>query len=197
MSSASPLAHLADDETVGPHAQRGADELAHRHRARRPSALGGRASSRTTCGCASRSSAVSSMVTTRSACGIDARQRVQQRGLPRARRPRHEDVPSRADRPREERRCLATEAELAELDGPGAEPADGHARTVDRERRDHRVQTRAVGRAGRRPSATTGRGADRAARRRARRGARWPRRRDRARPARAGRDARRRRGRAR
>ena len=64
-----------------------------------PSAFGGRASSRTTCGCASRSSAVSSMVTMRSACGIDCDSALSSVVLPALGGPRDEEVPSRARRP--------------------------------------------------------------------------------------------------
>ena len=113
-----------------------------------PSAFGGRASSRTTCGCASRSSAVSSMVTTRSACGIDCDSALSSVVLPALVAPGDEEVPSRRDRPPQERPRRTVDAELVERDRTRAEATDGDARAVDRERRDHRVQAGAVGEAG-------------------------------------------------
>ncbi len=76
------------------------------------------------------------------------RQRVEQGGLARARRPGHEDVPSRADGPAQERRRRAVHPEVVERDRSCAEAPDGDARTVDRQWRDDRVQARTVGKAG-------------------------------------------------
>ena len=69
MSKASAPRDLAEDDAVGAHAQRVPDQVALRDLAR-PSRLGGRVSSRTTCGCCSCSSAASSMVTMRSPWSI-------------------------------------------------------------------------------------------------------------------------------
>ncbi len=64
-------AHLADDQAIGRNPQRRPHELPDGDPAA-PLGVGGRASSRTTCGWASRNSAVSSMVTTRSRAGSPA-----------------------------------------------------------------------------------------------------------------------------
>ena len=85
-----------------------------------PSAFGGRASSRTTCGCASRSSAVSSIVTTRSPVGDRRRQRVQQRRLARARPARRRAGSTRRRPPSAgSRRRRRSSAERVEGDRPG------------------------------------------------------------------------------
>ena len=105
----------------------------------------GRASSRTTCGCSRRSSAVSSIVTIALAGRDRGRQRVQQRRLAGARAAGHDDVPTRGDRPAQEAAARGARRERLERDGPRREAADRHARPVDRERRDHRVQARPVG----------------------------------------------------
>ena len=151
-----------------------------------PSALAGRASSRTTCGWPSRSSAVSSIVTMRSA-GIDRpRERVRARGLARARRARHHDVPTRAHHRFEERdRGGVRDRSRRARPTRTREPADREARTVGRERREHRVQPRAVGQARVDHRRRRGRAAVRAVRSPARRCARSRRRRARTRPARA------------
>ena len=74
-------ADLADDDAVGPHAQRVAHELADRRSSPSPSMFGGRDSRRITCRWCSWSSAASSIVTMRSASGIDDGERVQERRL--------------------------------------------------------------------------------------------------------------------
>ena len=58
-------AHLAEDDAVGPHAQRVAHEIALRDRAA-PSIFAARVSIWTTCGCCNRSSTASSIVMMRS-----------------------------------------------------------------------------------------------------------------------------------
>ena len=162
MSSASAAAHLADDEPVGPHAQ------ARRARAPRtltppaPSALAGRASSRTTCGCARRSSAVSSMVTMRSPGGIACGQRVEQRGLARARAAGDEHVPARADGPVEERGGRGIETERRRAAPPrapkrrmvthGPSTASGGITACRREPSGSRASTIGDARSSRRPS---------------------------------------------
>ena len=65
-------ADLADDDPVGAHAQRVAHEVADARPRPRPRRWAGRASSETTCGCCSRSSAASSTVTMRSSAGMTA-----------------------------------------------------------------------------------------------------------------------------
>ena len=81
-----------------------------------PSALAVRASSRTTCGWPSRSSAVSSIVTMRSPRSIASGERVRARGLARARRARDDDVPSGADHRLEKRHRGVAEPEVGERD---------------------------------------------------------------------------------
>ena len=88
------------------------------------------------------------MVTIRSRDGIARRQRVEECGLARTGAARDQDVPARTDHPLEERRGVRAEPEGVEGDRPGAEAPDGDARAVDRERRDHRVEARAVGETG-------------------------------------------------
>jgi hypothetical protein len=68
MSKRLGAAHLAEDDAVGPHAQAVLHQVA-LVTSPLPSMLGGRVSSRTTCGCCSCSSAASSMVTMRSRPG--------------------------------------------------------------------------------------------------------------------------------
>ena len=69
-----------------------------------PSAFGGRASSRTTCGWPSRSSAVSSMVTIRSVCGTACDKVFSSVVFPALGAPGDEEVPPGVDRPAQERR---------------------------------------------------------------------------------------------
>ena len=111
-------AHLPDDDAVGSHPQRGADERPHRYAAR---ALGvGRPSLEPhTCGNGSCSSAVSSMVTTRSPTGNEPAERVAQRRLARRRAARHDDVGAVRHRPpRGTRPGRPTTPNASEVDPP-------------------------------------------------------------------------------
>ena len=100
-----------------------------------PSALGGRASSRTTCGWTSRSSAVSSIVMMRSVA-VDRRRtsRSAAWSCPSS------SLPTRARSSRPRRPTAGTppprgrRGELLERNGTRPEPSDRHARAVDRER---------------------------------------------------------------
>ena len=114
--------------------------------------LAGRVSSRTTCSCCSWSSAASSIVTMRSSSRDEAREHVQQRRLARAGAARDQHVEPRASRsPSQQLDHLRRQR--AELDqvarraaGRRAKRADREQRAVERERRDDRVDARAVGR---------------------------------------------------
>ena len=147
MSSASHAADLADHDAVGPHAQRRPHELAHRHPA---GALGVRRPRFEPHDVRLREPELGGLLDRDDALGGRDRagERVQQGGLARARASGDEQVPSRHDRPAEERRRRVAEPERVERHRAGAEAPDGDARTVDGERRDHRVQARAVGKAG-------------------------------------------------
>ena len=140
-------AHLADDDAIGAHAQRAANELA-----ATPTApflrVAGRASSRTTCGCSSRSSAVSSMVTIRSDGSIARASALQHVVFPELVAPDTTMFHPRPDHGFEEAHRFGMDAERREGNGARAEPADREARTVGREWRQHRVQARAVGEPG-------------------------------------------------
>ena len=141
-------AHLADDEPIGPHAQRGAHELAHAHRAR---AFGvrraaPRAGRRGAARAAARRSPRSS------------------RCVPPGRSPRpsalqHVVLPAlvapdttmfQPARTIASRNALAgaSSPNAASGTGAAAEAADRDARPVGRERRKHRVQRATVGQAG-------------------------------------------------
>ncbi len=113
-----------------------------------PSALGGRASSRTTCGCASRSSAVSSMVTMRSVCGIDCDNALSNVVLPALVAPATRRFHPAATVHRRNVAATPSTPNSSSVTARVAEATDGDARAVDRERRDHRVQAGAVGEAG-------------------------------------------------
>ena len=131
-------AHLADDDAVGTHPQRGAHQVAHAHRARafcvgRPGLephdvglhqpqLGGLFDG---------DDALTG--------GDRRRQRVEEGGLARARASGDQQVPAGRDGPAQERARRAGGAEGVEIDGSGAEAADGDARPVERERRDQGV----------------------------------------------------------
>ena len=85
------------------------------------------------------------------AIGDEAREHVEERGLAGAGAARDEDVEARADRRLEEvqhrlRQRLALD-EVLGAEPVGAEPADRQHRAVERQRRNDRVDTRAVGQA--------------------------------------------------
>ena len=102
-----------------------------------------------TCGCASRSSATSSIVTMRSSARDERRQRAERRRLARAGAAAHEDVAARADRVAQQvAQRRAPRPELDQVVGAehaAAEPPDRQRRAVQRQRRDHDVDARAVG----------------------------------------------------
>ena len=125
-----------------------------------PSAFAGRASSRTTCGCGSRSSAVSSIVTMRSTRVDRPRQRVAARRLARARsRPRRRCSNPPAPSLRGTRRRPRRQAEGVERDV--AAPRTGGSSGTDRRARAAAAPRAGASRrrGGRRPSATRGRAA--------------------------------------
>ncbi len=112
-----------------------------------PSALAGRASSRTTCSPGQAQLGRVLHGDDPLAVGDAAGEGVEQGGLARARAPRHEDVEPGPHRPRQQgdhRR----RGEGGEGDGPGPEAADGEAGTVDRQRGDDGVDPGPVGQAG-------------------------------------------------
>ena len=117
-----------------------------------PSMLAGRDSRRTTWSWCSCSSAASSIVTMRSSHRDERREHVEGRGLAGAGAPGDDDVEAAAHAGVEE--VPGGAGERAEPDqvvrgvGVRGELADGQDRAVDRERRDHGVDARAVGQAG-------------------------------------------------
>ena len=137
---------LADDEAVGPHAQRGPHQRAHADPA---GTLGIRRPCFEPHHVRLREPQLGRLLDRDDALGGGDRagERVQQGRLARARASGDEHVPSRHDRPAEERRRRVAEPERGERNRAGAEPADGDARAVDGERRDDGVETRAVGKA--------------------------------------------------
>ncbi len=114
-----------------------------------PSALAGRASSRTTWGCASRSSAVSSIVTMRSS-RVDGRcaSALQHVVLPELVAPDTRTLQPARTTASKNATAGASSPNSASATGTRAEPPDREARTVGRERREHRVQPGAVGKPG-------------------------------------------------
>ena len=118
----------------------------------RPSRFGGRASSRRTCGWRSRSSAASSIVTTRSPGSMKLESALSSVVLPEPVPPQTSRLQRRRDRSREElgerRGQRPVGHELLGREAAAAEAADGQHRAVERERRDHHVDARAVGQAG-------------------------------------------------
>ena len=115
----------------------------------RPSRFGGRASSRTTCGWRSRSSAASSIVTTRSPAPMNADSALSVVVLP-------EPVPPQTRRLARARTARARKSSSGRVSVPlatsssgvkpaAAEAADRQDRAVERQRRDHDVHARAVG----------------------------------------------------
>ena len=164
-------AHLADHDAVGAHAQRGTHERRARRRRPHLRRSAGRASSRTTCGCASRSSAVSSMVTMRSRGRDRAGERVQQGGLARARAAGDEHVPTPGDRPTEERRrprrrartrrAATARAPKRRMVTHGPSIASGGITACRREPSARRASTIGDARSRRRPSGATTRSTSR------------------------------------
>ena len=148
MSKASPPRHLTDDEPIGSHAQRGAHELAHAHRA---GAFGvGRSGLEPhdvrlvepqLGGLLDRDDPLDR---DRSRCASAFAHVV----LPALGRARHHDVPPRAHDRFEQPDRRGIEPEVGERDRTRREPANGEARAVGRERRQHRVEARTVGEAG-------------------------------------------------
>ena len=118
----------------------------------RPSRFGGRASSRTTCGSASRSSAASSIVTTRSAGSTNAASAPSVVVLPEPVPPQISSVQRAATaRPRKSSSGGVERPVREQVRGrepARAEAADREQRAVERERRQHDVHARAVGQAG-------------------------------------------------
>ena len=117
-----------------------------------PSRLAGRVSRRTTCGCCMRSSAASSMVTTRSPLSIMPDRAFSMRRLARAGAARHDQVQPAArgdaQHRRHGRRDVALLGHLVEADLALAELADRHRGAVDGQRRDDDVDAAAVEQAG-------------------------------------------------
>ena len=140
---------LTDDDAVGPHAQRVPDEVADRDLRPCPRCSAGRDSSRTTWGCCSWSSAASSIVRIRSSSGMNDDTHVQQSSSCPAPVPPATRMLSRP-RTHASRNCATRRRHRAELDQVvglvrvGGELSDRERRTVDRQRRDHGVHTRAV-----------------------------------------------------
>ena len=138
-------AHLADDQPVGPHPQRGAHQLAHAHRAR---ALGVRGP---------RLEAHDVRMPEPQLGGLldrdDPLGRRDRPGRARSRTwscPRSSRRPPRCSSPRgpssrATRPVAAPSPKSASATRAHREPADREARTVGSERREHRVQARAVG----------------------------------------------------
>ena len=114
-----------------------------------PSMFGGRVSSRTTWRCRSMSSAASSIVTIRSSFGDEAGQHVEQRRLAGARAARDDDIQPAGDRRAQEiEHRLGQRIAVDEILGAqpvGSEPPDRQRRAVERQRRNDRVDARAVG----------------------------------------------------
>ena len=142
---------LADDDAVGPHAQRVADQVADGDLAP-PSMLGGRLSRRTTWSWTSCSSAASSMVTMRSSSGMNDERTLSSVVLPvpvppvtrmlsRPSTHRLASSASRGVRVLSRTRSSTVQGHLGEL-------ADGEGGAVERERRDDGVDPGAVGQAG-------------------------------------------------
>ena len=142
-----PTAHLADDQPVGPHAQRGPHEFPHRHRAHPFGVRGPRFQSD--------DMGLRQGQLRRLFDGDDALarvdrlgQRVAQRRLARARCARDQQVPAAAHHRVDEVTAAAFDAERIDPDRPGDEAADRDARAIRGEGREHRVQPRSVGQAG-------------------------------------------------
>ena len=118
----------------------------------RPSRLGGRASSVTTCSWRSCSSAASSIVTIRSSSGMNAEMHVEGRRLARAGPARDEDVEPRLDAHAQELEHLGRRGPEPDqvVDGvrPRGELPDRDHRPDQRQRLDDAVDARAVGQAG-------------------------------------------------
>ena len=116
-----------------------------------PSRFAGRVSRRARCGCFNCSSAASSMVTIRSLGEMKHGERIQQRGLPRARAARDDDVQPRRHRGFEQSHHAARQRtarhQVVRHQLVGAEAADREQRAVHRQRRDDGVDARAVGQA--------------------------------------------------
>ena len=150
-------ADLADDDPVGAHAQRVAHQVADRDLAaaldvRRPRL------ERTTCGCWSRSSALSSTVMIRSPAGTAAESALSSVVLPAPVPPEITTLSLARTNARSsalDRRVERAHAdELLEREQP-REAADRDRRPVQRERRDDHVDALAAWAAGRRPSGST------------------------------------------
>ena len=133
-------ADFADDDPIGPHAQRRPHERSHPHTA---GALGVRWPRFEPDDVRLREPELGGLLDRDDAFGgwDRAGERVQQGGLACARASGDQQVPSRHDRPAEERRRHVAEPERVERHRAGAEAPDGDVGTVDGERRDHRVQT--------------------------------------------------------
>ena len=140
-------ADLADDDAVGPHAQGVAHEVADAHLALALGARPGGPRAARRGGPGSRSSAASSMVTTRSASGISAASALSSVVLP-APAPPHTTTFARAATAHAQQRAVPGRGDLVEADGTGPEATDGETRTVDRERPHDRVHPRTIGQAG-------------------------------------------------
>ena len=142
-------AHLADHDPVRAAsagrcgAGRGSSPLPSPRR--RP----GRLSRRTTCGCWRRSSAASSIVTTRSPGADEARERVEQGRLAGARAAADDDAAALRTASASDSSCARRQrphSTSSSRTGPAdAEAADRERRPVDRQGRDHDVDPRAVG----------------------------------------------------
>jgi hypothetical protein len=140
-------AHFADDQAVGAHAQRRAHEVADIHRAgalsvgrprfephnvRLPELQLGRLLN-----------GDDPFVAVDLAC-----EGVAQRRLPGAGATGHQNVGTRSHEAREQRGAEVVKAERLQANAACDEPPDRDARTVGRERRQHRVKPRAVGETG-------------------------------------------------
>ena len=137
-------ANFADDDAVGTHAQRAANEIAHTDRTG-AFCVGGaclqphdvRLTEPQLGRLLDRDDALT---------GIDRRrERVQQRRLARARRPGHEQVPPTAHRGPDKSLRFAAEVERVETDGTRREAADREAGSVRCEWRENGMYPRAVG----------------------------------------------------
>ncbi len=117
----------------------------------RPSEFGGRVSSRTTCSCCSRSSAASSIVTTRSSAGMNELSALSSVVLPGAGTAGDQHIQPRLHAAGEQLQHLHRQCAVRDqlLDREvGAESTDRQHRSVERQRRNDRVDARAVGETG-------------------------------------------------